>query len=80
MPNNQFRFYVYAIRYAYNITYGKGAGKRAYQQHKNNITPDDISRIVILETNLSELDSFALERRYIRWYGRKDTNTDSYVI
>jgi hypothetical protein len=32
------------------------------------------SNIVILERNLSEIGAFALERRYIEWYGRKEGN------
>jgi hypothetical protein len=35
-------------------------------------SPKISSRIVILEARLSEVGALALERRYIRWYGRKD--------
>jgi hypothetical protein len=30
---------------------------------------------VFLETNLTNVGALALERRYIRWYGRKDNST-----
>lgn len=44
------------------------------QKHKVKV-PTDRSRIVILESNLSDVGACALERRYIRWYGRKDLGT-----
>ena len=58
---------------------GKGSYLRPYEQHrragKGIQTPKDKSRIVILERKLTELGAFALERRMIRWYGRKDLGT-----
>ena len=52
---------------------GKGKGKRAWsKQHRIQFTP---SQVVILESGLSELGAFALERRMIKWWGRKDLNT-----
>ena len=71
-------YYVYAyIRKSNNIPYyiGKGKNDRAYESHCGISVPKDQSKIIVLEHNLTEIGALALERRYIRWYGRKDNNT-----
>jgi hypothetical protein len=72
-------YYVYAYLRKDGTPYyiGKGKGKRAWNHTKQDIInpPIDKSLIVLLETNLTELGAFALERRMIQWYGRKDLNT-----
>lgn len=80
-----YRYYVYAyIRSKDSATaragtpyyIGKGTGNRAYTKHfKNAAKPNDRTKIVILETNLSEIGALALERRLISWWGRKDIRT-----
>lgn len=54
---------------------GKGKLKRAWVKHNYVNKPVENRRIVIVEHNLTELGAFALERRMIRWYGRKDNGT-----
>ena len=72
-----FIYYIYAYLREDGTPYyiGKGKEDRAYSSNHYMSVPKDKSKIVFLETNLSEIGALALERRYISWYGRKDNNT-----
>lgn len=53
---------------------GKGKENRIRKKHTVHV-PDDSANIVFLERNLTEIGALALERRMIKWYGRKDKET-----
>lgn len=70
-------YYVYAYLRKDGTPYyiGKGSDRRAWTKHKGIPVPNEHSRIIIMESNLSNIGALALERFYIRWYGRKNTKT-----
>jgi hypothetical protein len=72
-------YYIYAYLDDNNQPYyiGKGKKNRAWQCHNYHgiVTPKDLSKIIIMENHLTEVGALALERFYIRWYGKKVDGT-----
>lgn len=71
-------YYVYAFLRNDGSPYyiGKGRNTRAFQNSGRAVSmPSNRKLIVFLETNLTNVGALALERRMIRWYGKKIDNT-----
>lgn len=75
---NIYVYYIYAYLRKRDLTpyyIGKGKGNRINSRHRGISIPKNKSLRVIMESGLTNVGACALERFYIRWYGRKNLGT-----
>ena len=73
--NNTYYVYAYLTQDGTPYYIGKGARRRAWDKNHNVVVPADLSKIIIVENNLTEVGALAIERRLILWYGRQNIGT-----
>jgi hypothetical protein len=74
-PPSEFYVYMYLREDGTPYYVGKGSGIRAWKNYPEHRTPKNKNQIVITHWGLTEVWALALERWFIRWYGRKDIET-----
>jgi hypothetical protein len=74
-PPSGYYHYLYLRKDGTPYYSGKGKDGRAWAKEHTIKPPTDQSRIVITHWDLTEVWALAMERWYIRWYGRKDNGT-----
>jgi len=63
---------------------GKGYGKRAYDRNcRNNHWYNTVNKydydVIIINENLTEIDAYELEKKYIKTFGRRDLGLGTLV-